>query len=655
MPENRRARTLALARDVRGMRRALLAGGLAILAAFAVAGAGRAQEAVAATSADEVVTSHGISAFGDLKYPADFPHFDYVNPDAPKGGTMSFRGTGGSQTFDSLNPFILKGEPAQGLGLLYDTLLASSADEPDAAYGLVAESLEYPPDRSWAIFNMRPEARFSDGTPLTAEDVVFTYETLLAKGSPSFKIILKDIESVEALDPHRVKFTFKPGVATRDLPALAGGLAILPKHYYATVEFDQSTLEPPIGSGAYVVDAVQPGKTIRYCRSPDYWGKDLPVNVGSNNFDCIVYQYFADNNASFEALKVGDYLFHQEYFSILWATAYDFPALEKGWVKREELDDNTPSGAQGYWFNLRRERFQDPRVREAIGLMFNFEWTNETLFYGLYSRTNSFFENSPMQAEGLPQGEELALLEEFRDQLPPEIFTEPAWTPPVNGKSQTDRGAIRRASMLLDEAGWKVGADGMRRNADGETLSVEFVDDNASLERIINPYVANLRRIGVDATYNRIDPAQMQQRQEDFDYDILPARFSMSLSPSMELRQFFSSEVRRRQGLGQPDRHRRPGGRRAGREGDPVAHPRGDGGAGACARPGAARQADLGAELVQRQVPDRLLGRVRPAARAAALLPRRRLLVVRPGEVRPAQGRGRAALKWAPISSAACC
>ena len=655
MPENRRARTLALARDVRGMRRALLAGGLAILAAFAVAGAGRAQEAVAATSADEVVTSHGISAFGDLKYPADFPHFDYVNPDAPKGGTMSFRGTGGSQTFDSLNAFILKGEPAQGLGLLYDTLLASSADEPDAAYGLVAESLEYPPDRSWVIFNMRPEARFSDGTPLTAEDVVFTYETLLAKGSPSFKIILKDIESVEALDPHRVKFTFKPGVATRDLPALAGGLSILPKHYYATVEFDQSTLEPPIGSGAYVVDAVQPGKTIRYCRSPDYWGKDLPVNVGSNNFDCIVYQYFADNNAAFEALKVGDYLFHQEYFSILWATAYDFPALEKGWVKREELDDNTPSGAQGYWFNLRRERFQDPRVREAIGLMFNFEWTNETLFYGLYSRTDSFFENSPMQAEGLPQGEELALLEEFRDQLPPEIFTEPAWTPPVNGKSQTDRGAIRRASMLLDEAGWKVGADGMRRNADGETLSVEFVDDNASLERIINPYVANLRRIGVDATYNRIDPAQMQQRQEDFDYDILPARFSMSLSPSMELRQFFSSESADAKGS-------------ANLTGiaDPVvdalvekviqARTREEMEVRVRALDRVLRaQADLGAELVQRQVPDRLLGRVRPAARAAALLPRRRLLVVRPGEVRPAQGRGRAALKWAPISSAACC
>ena len=542
MPETRRALTLALARDVGGMRQALLAAGLAILAAFAVASAGRAQEAVAATSADEVVVSHGISAFGDLKYPADFPHFDYVNPDAPKGGTMSFRGTGGSQTFDSLNAFILKGEPAQGLGLLYDTLLASSADEPDAAYGLVAESLEYPPDRSWVIFNMRPEARFSDGAPLTAGDVVFTYETLLAKGSPSFKIILKDIERVEALDPHRVKFTFKPGVATRDLPALAGGLAVLPKHYYATVEFDQSTLAPPIGSGAYVVDAVQPGKTIRYCRSHDYWGKDLPVNIGANNFDCIVYQYFADNNAAFEALKVGDYLFHQEYFSILWATGYDFPALEKGWVKREELDDNTPSGAQGYWFNLRRERFQDPRVREAIGLMFNFEWTNETLFYGLYSRTDSFFENSPMQAEGLPRGEELALLEAFRDQLPPEVFTEPAWTPAVSGKQQTDRSAIRRASMLLDEAGWKVGPDGMRRNAEGETLSVEFVDDNASLERIINPYVANLRRIGVDATYNRIDPAQMQQRQEDFDYDILPARFSMSLSPSMELRQFFSSE-----------------------------------------------------------------------------------------------------------------
>ena len=518
-----------------------------VLALALAAGAAGAQQqaaapAEAATDAAEVIVSHGISAFGDLKYPKGFAHFDYVDPDAPQGGTMSFRGTGASQTFDSLNPFILKGEAAQGLGLLYDSLLAGSADEPDAAYGLVAESLEYPPDRSWVIFNMRPEATFSDGHPITAEDVVFTWQVLLEKGTPSYQIILKDIESVEALDEHRVKFTFKAGSPKRDLPSLAGGLSILPKHYYETVDFGASTMTPPVGSGRFVVAAADPGKSIRYCKNPDYWGEDLPVNVGSYNFDCIVYEYFTDNNAAFEALKIGNYLFHQEFFAILWATAYDFPALEKGWVKREELDDETPSGAQGFWFNLRRPIFQDPRVREAIGLMFNFEWTNETLFYGLYQRTDSFFENSPMQAEGVPEGEELAVLEEFRDRLPPEIFTEPAWTPAVNGKSQTDRAAIRRASRLLDEAGWTVGADGKRRNAQGEALTLRFADDSPAMERVINPYVQNLRRIGIDASYTQIDAAQMQQRQEDFDYDILPARFAMSLSPSIELRQLFSSE-----------------------------------------------------------------------------------------------------------------
>ena len=489
-----------------------------------------------------IITSHGISTYGELKYPAGFAHFDYVNPEAPKGGTMSFRGTGASQTFDSLNPFILKGEPAQGLGLLYDSLLVGSADEPDSAYGLVAESLEYPEDRSWVIFNMRPEATFSDGEPITADDVVFTYNVLLEKGAPSYKIILRDITGVEALDPHRVKFTFREGAATKDLPMTAGGLSILPEHYYETVPFEESTLTPPVGSGAYEVASVQPGRTIKYCRNPDYWGAELAVNVGANNFDCYVYEYFADNNASFEALKVGNYLFHQEFYSALWATAYNFPALEKGWVKREALPDNTPTGTQGFWFNLRREKFADPRVREAIALMFNFEWTNKTLFYGLYKRTDSFWENTEtMQAEGLSEGEELAALEPYRDTLPPEIFTEPPYTPPVMSTQQLDRSAIRRASKLLDEAGWTIGDGGLRRNAAGETLKIEFIDDNSSFERVFNPYVQNLRRLGIDASYRQIDAAQMQQRQEDFDYDLVPGRFSMSLSPSLELRQLFSS------------------------------------------------------------------------------------------------------------------
>lgn len=519
--------------------------GLALL--LAVSPSVRAQErtaaadAPAATDAGEIIVSHGISAFGDLKYPKDFPHFDYVNPDAPQGGTMSFRGTGGSQTFDSLNAFILKGEPAQGLGLLYDSLLAGSADEPDSAYGLVAESIEYPKDRSWAIFDMRPEATFSDGHPITAEDVVFTYEVLMEKGEPFYQITLQDIASVEALDPHRVKFTFKEGAATRDLPSLAGSLSILPKHYYETVEFGDSTLDPPVGSGAFVVAEVRPGKSIKYCRNADYWGKDLPVNVGTNNFECILYQYFADNTAAFEALKVGDYLFHEEFFSSLWANAYDFPALKNGWVKRETIPDGRPSGTQGFWFNLRRENLQDPRVREAIALMFNFEWSNATLFAGLYERTTSFFQNSPMAASGLPEGEELAVLEKYRADLPPGIFTEPAYVPPVNKPERTDRAAIRRASKLLDEAGWTVGPGGLRQNAADETLTIEFIDDNPSFERIVNPFVQNLRQIGIDARYRQIDSAQMQERQQNFDYDIMPGRLVMSLSPSIELRSLYGS------------------------------------------------------------------------------------------------------------------
>jgi len=267
----------------------------------------------------------------------------------------------------------------------------------------------------------------------------------------------------------------------------------------------------------------------------------LPVNVGTGNFECIVYQYFGDNTAAFEALKVGDYLFHEEFYSSLWATAYDFPALQKGWVKRETIPDGRPSGTQGFWMNLRRDKLQDPRVREAIALMFNFEWSNATLFGGLYERTTSFFQNSPMMASGLPEGEELAVLEKYRNDLPPEIFTEPAYLPPVNKPERTDRAAIRRASKLLDEAGWKVGPGGLRVNDKGDKLTIELVDDNPSFERIINPYIQNLRQIGIDAVYRQIDPAQMQERQKHFDYDIIPGRFVMSLSPSIELRTLFGS------------------------------------------------------------------------------------------------------------------
>ncbi len=635
-----RTRAAAAPADAR-LLRAWLAS-LLLLAAALLAGAARADDA--APAAPKIIRSHGISTFGDLKYPPDFRHFNDVNPDAPQGGTMSFRGTGASQTFDSLNAFILKGEPAQGLGLLYDSLLTGSPDEPDAAYGLIASGLEYPEDRSWVIFDMRPEATFSDGVPITADDVVFTWQILLEKGAPSYQITLRDIETVEALDPHRVKFTFKPGSSFRDLPALAGSLSILPRHYYDKVDFAQSTLTPPVGSGQFVVAEANPGKSIKYCKNPDYWGKDLPVNVGVNNFDCYVYQYFADNTAAFEALKVGDYFFHEEFYSALWATAYDFPAIGKGWVKRVEIPDARPSGTQGFWFNLRRAKLQDPRVREAIGLMFNFEWSNQALFYGLYDRTTSFWQNSPMMAEGVPEGAELALLEPYRDQLPPEVFTEPAFTPPVQKPERTDRAALRQASRLLDDAGWTVQPGGLRKNAKGETLTIELVDDNPSFERILNPFIQNLRQVGIDASYRVIDPAQMQERQKNFNYDILPGRLVMSLSPSVELREIFGSDS-----ATTPDSANYSG------IADPVvdalieqviaAKTRDDlqVAVRALDRVLRARQ-NLGAELVQAELLGRLLGRLRPPGPAGALFARRQLLVVRPGEIRQAEGRGGAAL-----------
>lgn len=501
--------------------------------------------AVPPASADPGVpiTSHGISAFGELKYPADFAHFDYVAPDAPKGGTMSFRGTGASRTFDSLNPFILAGEPAQGLDHIYDALMVRAHDEPDAVYGLLAESVTYPEDRSWVVFRLREGARFADGEPVTAEDVVFTLETLQAEGAPTYRIRLKDVAAVTALAPDEVRVAFAEGAATRDLIADVGQLPILPAHYYETVPFGRSTLTPPLGSGPYVVHAVDAGRSITYCRNPDYWAADLPVNIGKNNFDCYRYEYFADNTGAFEAFKTGAYLFHEEFTSALWATNYDFPAIDRGWIRREVIADDRPSGAQGFWMNLRRPQFQDPRVREAIAMMFNFEWSNATLFYGLYERTDSFWENSDLQAEGLPEGDELALLEEFRAALPASVFTEPAVTPRVLSPARNlDRGALRAAGALLDAAGWPTDDRGLRRNAAGEPLRVEFVSDSPAFERIILPYIENLTRLGVEAVHSQVDAAQMQQRQEDFDYDVTIARYVLPLSPSLELRTLFGSE-----------------------------------------------------------------------------------------------------------------
>ncbi|MEM1268349.1 MAG: extracellular solute-binding protein [Pseudomonadota bacterium] len=490
------------------------------------------------------IVAHGISSFGELKYDADFPHLDYVNPDAPKGGVFSTWGFG---TFDNLNPFILKGNAPREAAYPFESLMVGTADEPDSMYGLIAESIEYPEDRQWAIFTLREEAAFADGSPITADDVVFSYEILLAEGLPSYQVTFQDFEAVEALDPRRVRFTFREGAATRELPMTAAGIPILSRAYWEGRDFAETTLEPPLGSGPYRVKDVDIGRSISLERNPDYWGRDLPLKIGRHNYDEIRVEYFADYTVAFEGFKGGAYSFREEFLSKLWATGYDFPAIDRGWIVKDVIPDGRIAGAQGWFFNLRRDKFADPRVREALGLMFNFEWSNETLFYGIYSRTDSFWENSDLQAEGLPTGAELALLEPLRADLPESVFTEEAFSPRPSSTRQVDRGARREAGRLLDEAGWTIGDDGLRRNADGEVLRVEIMNDSPSFRRIIDPFVENLRDIGVDSVHDFVDNAQAAEREKTFDFDIVTRRYVMALTPGDELRRFFGSESANRE------------------------------------------------------------------------------------------------------------
>ena len=498
--------------------------------------------ALAAPANADIITSHGISTFGELKYEAGFPHLDYVNPDAPKGGEISVWGFG---SFDSMHPYTTKGRSGQLSSIFFESLLEGTADEPDAVYGLVAESLEYPEDRSHVIFNMRPEARFSDGSPLTADDVVFSYEILRDKGLPSFRaVIQKQVESAEALGPHRVKFTFKEGEPTRDLPQTVGGLPIFSKAYYEAsgADFEASTLTPGLGSGPYVLDSLEVGQQIVYRRNPDYWGKDLPINKGRHNFDRIRIEYFADYNSAFEGFKAGTYTYRTEASSKIWATGYDFPAIQNGWAKKDTPPDGTLASGQSFVFNLRRDKFQDKRVRQAIGMMFNFEWSNKTLFYGIYERIDSFWENSYLKAEGAPMEGELAFLRPLADKLPEGVLDGPVVMAPASSERQLDRKNLRRASAMLDEAGWPVGDDGMRRNAAGQTLQVEILNDSQAFDRVINPYIENLRALGVDAVHTRIDNAQMTERERSFNFDMVVGNFRTALTPGSELEQYFGSE-----------------------------------------------------------------------------------------------------------------
>ncbi|MFL2814628.1 MAG: extracellular solute-binding protein [Candidatus Puniceispirillales bacterium] len=496
-----------------------------------------------AYSGDNIIKSHGISTFGELKYEKNFKHLDYVNPNAPKGGEVSIWAFG---SFDSMHPYTPKGRSGSLSSIFFESLLTGTSDEIDSSYGLVAESIEYPEDRSWVIFNMRPEARFSDGSKLTSEDVLFSYELLKEKGLPSFRAVIeKEIETVTILNDHKIKFEFKKGVPTRDLPASAGSLPIFSKSYYETndIDFEASTLEPALGSGPYVLDKIDVGQTIVYKKNPNYWGSNLSINKGRNNFDKIRIEYFADYNSAFEGFKGGSYTFRTEYMSKLWATGYDFPAIEKKWVTKKLLPNGDMAPGQSFIINLRRDKFKDIRVRKAIGLMFNFEWSNKTLFYDLYARINSFWENSDMSAEGKPSKAEMNILQSVESILPDNVIDSEVAQVSLSSIKQLDRKNLRKASKLLDEAGWEVSSDGLRKNSNGETLDVEILNDSQAFTRIIEPFIQNLISLGVNAKHTKIDNAQMTERERSFDFDIVTGNFPMSFTPGSGLKQYFGSET----------------------------------------------------------------------------------------------------------------
>lgn len=504
----------------------------------------------ATAAADVGPEAHGLSVFGDLKYPADFHHFDYVNPAAPKGGLFSLIPSVRSynqsyQTFNSLNAFILKGDGAQGMDMTFSPLMVRANDEPDAMYGLVAKSVQISADKLTYRFTLRPEARFHDGSRLTAHDAAFSLTTLKAKGHPLIVAQMRDMVKAEAPDEATLVVTFAEKRA-RDVPLYVAGLPIFSKAYYATQPFDESTLDIPLGCGPYKVGKFEANRYIEFERVRDWWGADLPVARGSYNFDIVRYEFYRDRDVAFEGFTGRNYLFREEFTARVWATRYDFPAVKDGRVKREILPDETPSGAQGWFINLRRDKFADSRVREALIQAFDFEWTNKTIMYGAYARTHSPFQNSDMMASGPPSPEELKLLEPFRGQVPDEVFGSP-FVPPVSDGSGQDRTLLRKASQLLQDAGLVI-KDGKRLLPNGEPFKIEFLADEPSLQPHHAPYIKNLGTLGIEASLRVVDPVQYRARVEDFDFDMTIERFSMSATPGDGMRPFFTSQAAKTKG-----------------------------------------------------------------------------------------------------------
>jgi microcin C transport system substrate-binding protein len=519
--------------------------GVLVIGVGAAASAALNRRVAAEAGAAEMIESHGLSAFGDLAYPPDFPHFRYVNPSAPKGGVFSQIGPDrlynqNFLTFNSLNSFILKGDAAQGMELTFASLMVRSGDEPDAVYGLAAEKVRRSADGLVYQFFIRAGAKFHDGSPLTAHDVAFSLNTLKEKGHPLISQSLRDFLGAKADDDVRMTATFAPKRG-RDVPLFVAGLPIFSRAYYASRAFDQSTLDIPLGSGAYKVGRFEPGRYIEYQRVADWWGADLPVARGQNNFDTLRFEYYRDRDVGFEGFSAQSYLFREEFTSRFWATRYDFPAMKDGRVKRDQIPDDTPSGAQGWFINTRRRQFADPRVRQALNNAFDFEWTNKTIMYGSYKRTVSVFQNSDMMATGAPNAEEVALLDPFRAHLPAELFGEP-YTPPVSDGSGEDRALLRKGAQLLGEAGCPV-QNGKRILADGTPFTLEFLIDEPSFQPHHMPFIRNLKALGIEASLRIVDPVQYRARRDQFDFDVTIDRFSFSATPGDSLRSFFSSQA----------------------------------------------------------------------------------------------------------------
>ena len=499
------------------------------IASLAWLGQGRAQTVIGERL-------HGYALFGELKYLPGFPHFDYVDPVAPKGGDVRRFAIG---SYDSLNPFILKGRAPAAIGLLYDSLLEPSLDEASTAYGLVAEALEIQDDRRGVVFHLRPEARWHDGRPLTAEDVVFSFDTLKAEGRPFYRSYWRDVSAAEVLDRHRVRFALAdPG--NRELPGIIGQLLVLPRHHYHSRDFNKTTLEPPLGSGPYRILELDAGNSITYGRVVDYWGRDLPVNVGRNNFGTIRFDYYLDETVAFEAFKARQYDFRAESLSKVWATGYDFPAVRKGLVAKEKIPHSRPTGMQAFVLNTRRAIFEGRKVREALGYAFDFEWSNAHLFYGQYSRTTSFFSNSELASSGIPSDAELAILAGYRGRIPDEVFSAP-YRPPATDGSGNIRKNLRRAQELLEAAGYSVEDGKLADPKTGALVEIEFLLVNPAFERVVAPMIGNLGRLGIEARMRLVDSAQYQNRLDNFDFDIVVSTFGQSLSPGNEQLDYWHS------------------------------------------------------------------------------------------------------------------